>query len=46
MQGPHGADSGTTGGSHPTVLFLVVLVVMEIGAYAALRWAFRSVHGG
>lgn len=49
MAGPKGAgsralfsDSGWT----PTVSNLVVLVVLEIGVYIALRWAFRTAHGG
>lgn len=31
---------------HPTVVNLLVLVVLEIGAYAGLRYAFRQFHGG
>ena len=31
---------------HPTVVNLLVLVVLEIGLYAALRYAFRQFHGG
>jgi len=31
---------------HPTVLNLVILIVLEIVAYAAMRYAFRSAHGG
>jgi len=30
----------------PTVANLVVLVAVEIAAYCALRWAFRTAHGG
>lgn len=30
----------------PTVVNLVVLVVIEIAAYAALRYVFRTAHGG
>jgi len=49
MAGPKGAgsralfnDSGWT----PTVSNLCVLVLLEIGVYVALRWAFRTAHGG
>lgn len=31
---------------HPTVAYLLVLIVVEIGAYAVLRYTFRSFHGG
>lgn len=31
---------------HPTVVNLLVLVVLEIGAYALLRFSFRQFHGG
>lgn len=31
---------------HPTVLNLVVLIVLEMGAYALLRYVFRTAHGG
>jgi hypothetical protein len=31
---------------NPTVLNLTVLIVIEIGAYLALRYAFRTTHGG
>ena len=31
---------------HPTVLNLVVLIILEMVAYAALRYAFRTAHGG
>lgn len=36
------------GGSswEPTVIYLLLLVVLEGVAYCALRYAFRSVHGG
>lgn len=30
----------------PTVANLVVLIALEIAAYCALRWAFRTAHGG
>lgn len=51
MAGPRGTgtpgvtpSTGTTWS--PTVANLVVLVVLEIVAYCALRWSFRTVHGG
>lgn len=31
---------------HPTVLNLVVLILLEMVAYAVLRYAFRTAHGG
>lgn len=31
---------------HPTVVFLLALVVAEVVGYCALRYTFRSVHGG
>jgi hypothetical protein len=31
---------------HPTVINLVVLILLEMVAYAALRYAFRTAHGG
>lgn len=31
---------------HPTVVNLLVLLVVEISIYGALRWAFRAAHGG
>lgn len=31
---------------HPTVVNLLVLVVVEIAAFAALRYFFRTFHGG
>jgi hypothetical protein len=30
----------------PTVGNLIVLLALEIAAYLALRWAFRTAHGG
>lgn len=50
MAGPRSANvvprqsSGT--GWSPTVANLVVLIALEIAAYCALRWAFRTAHGG
>lgn len=47
--GPKGAGSRPlfkSDGWTPTVSNLVVLVALEIGAYVALRWAFRTAHGG
>jgi hypothetical protein len=31
---------------HPTVINLMILVVLEVGAYALLRYSFRQFHGG
>jgi hypothetical protein len=50
MMGPAGAITAgvARGGSGwtPTVANLVVLIALEIVAYIALRWAFRTAHGG
>lgn len=49
MAGPRGAEltkSTASAGWTPTVANLVVLVALEIVAYCALRWAFRTAHGG
>ncbi len=49
MAGPVGAGTRrikAPEGWTPTVANLIVLVALEIAAYVALRWAFRSVHGG
>lgn len=50
MAGPRSANvtapvENRTGWT-PTVANLVVLVALEIAAYVALRWAFRTAHGG
>lgn len=34
------------GGFSPTVINLLALVLLEIGAYVALRFAFKTAHGG
>ncbi len=38
----------TAGGGNwtPTTVNLAVLILLEIAGYIALRYAFRSVHGG
>ena len=49
MAGPKGAGSRSLkapDGWTPTVSNLLVLVALEILAYMALRWAFRTAHGG
>lgn len=49
MAGPKGAGSRPlfkAEGWTPTVSNLIVLVVLEIVAYAALRYVFRTAHGG
>jgi hypothetical protein len=49
MAGPAGAGSRPlfkAEGWTPTVSNLIVLIALEIGAYVALRWAFRTAHGG
>ncbi len=42
MVAPGGVATGWT----PTVANLMILVALEIVAYCALRWAFRTAHGG
>jgi len=49
MAGPKGAESAPRFASttwSPTVANLAVVLVLEIAAYCALRWAFRTAHGG
>lgn len=50
MAGPQGAQMtapvSSGNGWSPTVVNLLVLIGLEIGAYMALRWAFRTAHGG
>lgn len=52
MAGPKGAQMPTRTsrlqqvGWTPTVANLAVILVLEIAAYCALRWAFRTAHGG
>lgn len=50
MAGPRGAGGtvsmGALGEWHPTVINLIILVLLELGGYIALRYAFRHVHGG
>jgi len=49
MAGPKGPETGPRFGSttwSPTVANLAVILVLEIAGYVALRWAFRTAHGG
>lgn len=49
MAGPKTAERiSLFGGGQwsPTVANLLVLIALEIVAYCALRYAFRTVHGG
>jgi hypothetical protein len=49
MAGPNGAGSRSlfnSDGWTPTVSNLVFLVLLELGAYCAFRYAFRTAHGG
>lgn len=39
-------SSNTAGNWEPTLTYLLLLVVAEMIAFCALRYAFRSVHGG
>ncbi len=50
-QGKAAAMAASTRGQsvgdwHPTVVNLIVLIVLELVAYAALRYVFRSALGG
>lgn len=51
MAGPRGAERatpvrGNETGWTPSLINLLVLVALEIAGYVALRWAFRTAHGG
>lgn len=50
MAGPAGAGTASkrslVAGWTPTVANLLLLVVVEMVAYAGLRYAFRNAHGG
>lgn len=49
MAGPKSAErvrAPRESGYTPTVVSLLVLIALEIGAYLALRYAFRTAHGG
>lgn len=48
MAGPKGANVTAPAQTSwtPTVANLAVLIVLEIGIYCLLRWAFRTAHGG
>lgn len=49
MAGPQSAErvkAPRANGWTPTVANLVVLIGLEILAYVALRYAFRTAHGG
>jgi hypothetical protein len=46
MQGAGRALRSNGPGWTPTVGNLIVLLALEIAAYIALRWAFRTAHGG
>lgn len=49
MAGPPGAGSAPKAPRatwSPTVTNLMILVLLEFAAYAALRYAFKSAHGG
>lgn len=39
-------SSMSLGQWEPTVVYLLLLTILEIFAYAGLRYLFRSVHGG
>lgn len=40
------ASSRRGSGNTPAVNYLILLIVGEYAAYLALRYVFRSVHGG
>jgi hypothetical protein len=39
-------QSGSGGGLHPASVSLLVMVILELALYAALRHYFRTAHGG
>ena len=39
-------SKGAAGQWSPTVVNLAVLILLELVAFAALRYAFRTAHGG
>lgn len=46
-QGLWGMRHMSTNGSwEPTVMFLLLLVLVEMFAYSALRYTFKNAHGG
>lgn len=50
-QGPRSEAEMKTPGAgpkdwHPTVLNLLILIVLELVAFSALRYFFRGAHGG
>jgi hypothetical protein len=50
MAGPASTANATTGANatqwHPTVLYLVGLILVEMAAFGFLRYYFRAAHGG
>lgn len=46
MTVPGSTDRTTMGDWHPTVVHLLVLLVIELFAYAGLRYVFRNALGG
>lgn len=48
MAGPKGAGAPSPVDTswHPTVAYLLALVVLELAAYGGLRYVFRNAHGG
>lgn len=50
MAGPASTANATTGANasqwHPTVLYLVGLILVEMAIFGALRYYFRGAHGG
>ncbi|MGH7240416.1 MAG: hypothetical protein ACREHG_10210 [Candidatus Saccharimonadales bacterium] len=41
-----GTGNRTPSAVHPTVAYLLILVVVEYTAYCLLHYVFRSHHGG
>lgn len=41
-----GRSRVSAGQWQPTVLYLLLLVVIEMAVFAGLRYTFRTVHGG
>jgi hypothetical protein len=50
MAGPASTANPSTGRSatqwHPTVVYLMGIILVEMAVFGALRYYFRSAHGG
>jgi hypothetical protein len=50
MAGPASSANATTGDNatqwHPTVLYLIALILVEMAIFGFMRYYFRAAHGG